>query len=154
MVTAVMNPLGAVCLWDGENPRTFTAIARETISGGDFVCSSGQTSSVGSQASSYVTADINVAICDTWGKVNGIALNNAGSAELVTVATRGTYLLKSAGVVSGGMFVTLLSGANTAAGFDGVVNAGYTDTGSWAGIIGRALTSAGSENYCLVSLNI
>ena len=156
MATATINPLGAVCLWDGENPRTFTALARETISGGDFVYSSGAAAGnvVGSQASSYVTSDIQVCLCNVWGRVNGIALGNAGSGEEVTIATRGTYLLKSAGVVSGGMFVTLLSGANTAAGFDGVVNAGYTDTGSWAGIIGRALTSAGSENYCLVSLNI
>ena len=150
MALGIINPLGAVCLWDGENPRTFTAIAREVISGGDFVCNSGITTTVGSQASSYVTADIAVSLVDTWGKVNGIALNNAGSAELVTVATRGTYLLKSAGIVSGGMFVTLGSNFN----YDGVVNAGMTDVGSWAGVIGRALTSAGSENYCLVSLNI
>ncbi len=150
MAVGIINPLGAVCLWDGENPRTFTAIARAVISGGDFVASSGITTTVGSQSSSYVTSDISVAICDTWGKVSGIALNNAGSAELVTIATRGTYLLKSAGIVSGGMFVTLGSNHN----YDGVENAGMTDVGSWAGVIGRALTSAGSENYCLVSLNI
>ena len=159
MAVAGGNPLGAVCLFDGENPRTFIALARETISGGDFVYSSGAATGnvVSSGAASYVIGDIEVAACDTWGRVNGIALNNAGSGEEITVATRGTYLLKSAGAVSGGMLITLSSGADATKGFDGVICAGLGDgatNGSWAGVVGRALTSAGSEGYCLASLNI
>ena len=158
MAVAGGNPLGAVCLWDGENPRTFTALAREVISGGDFVYSSGAAAGnvVGSQAASYVVSDIQVAACDVWGRVNGIALTNAGSGEEITIATRGTYLLKAAGVVSGGVFVSLASGSSAAKGFDGVITTSTgVDAGSLlGGMIGRALTSAGSEGYCLVSLNI
>ena len=158
MAVAGGNPLGAVCLWDGENPRTFTALARETISGGDFVYSSGAAAGnvVGSQAASYVVSDIQVAACDTWGLVNGIALTNAGSGEEITVATRGTYLLKAAGATSGGMLVTLASGSEAAKGYDGVIGAKPgVDVGSVLnGVIGRALTAAGSEQYCLVSLNL
>ncbi len=158
MAVAGGNPLGAVCLWDGENPRTFTALARETISGGDFVYSSGAAAGnvVGSQASSYVLSDIQVAACDVWGRVNGIALTNAASGAEITIATRGTYFIKSAGVTSGGQFVTLVSGSSAANGFDGVVSVDVgVDAGSvLGGVIGRALTSAGSEGYCLVSLNL
>ena len=148
MATSLINPLGAVCLWDGENPRTFSACARETISGGDFVYSSGTAGAVGSQVSSYVTSDIKVALCDTWGRVNGIALNNAGSGEIVTIATRGTYLLKADASVSGGALVAL--GGN----FDGVQTPITIGAGSFVGVIGRALTPAGSDSYCLVSLNL
>jgi len=145
MATALINPLGAVCLFDGENPRTFSAYAREVISGGDFVGASGADGVVGSGANTYATSDIKVNLCDTWGRVNGIALGNAGSGELITVATRGNYLLKADAAVSGGYPVIL--GAN----YDGVVNG---VTGSYEGVIGRALTSAGSDEYCIVSLNL
>jgi len=154
MATGIINTVGAVCLWDGENPRTFTAGAKQVISGGDFVYCSGvvATGVVGSQASSYKTSDLSVGLCGIYGEVNGIALNNAGSGELVTVATRGTYLLKAAGPVSGGMLVQLEE-----SNFDGVVGTGAGDgatNGSWAGAIGRALSAAGSDYYCLVSLNL
>ena len=146
MAIGVINPLGAVCLFDGEVPRTFSAVAREIISGGDFVFSSGTAGAVGSQASSYATSDIEVAHCDAEERVNGLALGNVGSGELVTVATRGNYLLKSAGVVSGGQLLVL-----EPSNFDGVLNVG---TGSFVGVIGRAITEAGSDSYCLVSLNL
>jgi hypothetical protein len=158
MATATINPLGAVAIADGGVPRTFQATARETISGGDFVYSSGAAAGnvVGSQASSYVTGDIEVALCNVWSRVNGIALNNAGSGELVTIATRGMYLLQSAGVTSGGMLVTLVSGSDGTKGFDGVVSITPDESAgsTLPGVIGRALTSAGSEGYCLVSLNL
>jgi len=158
-MTQGTNPLGAVCLWDGENPRTFTAKARETISGGNFVYISGAAAAagvVGSQASSFVTSDLDACKCDSFGRCNGIALNNAGSDELVTIATRGAYLVKAGGAVSGGMLVGLLSGASATAGNDSVINIGVgVDTGSViSSVIGRAITEAGSENYCLVSLNL
>jgi len=147
---AVGNALGAVCIFDGENPRSFTGEAGETISGGQFVFVSGAVDyvAVGSQASSFKTTDLKIKVCTTMGYCNGLALNNAASGELVTIATRGNYLIKSAGAISGGALVTQNGRA------DAVSPAGITDVGSWAGIIGRALTNAGSEDYCLVSLNL
>lgn len=147
---AVGNLLGAVCLWDGENPRTFTGTAKETISGGQFVYVSGASAvaQVGSQAASFQDGDLAIKLCDTFGVCNGIALNNAATAELVTIATRGNYLVKSAGPISGGMLAINNGRA------DAICGAGVTDVGSWAGVIGRALTNAGSEDYCLISLNL
>lgn len=158
-MTQGTNPLGAVCIFDGENPRTFTAKAREVISGGNFVYISGAattTGVVGSQASSFTVDDLKACKCNTFGRCNGIALNNAGSDEYVTIATRGAYLVKSAGAVSGGGLVGLASGTASTVGNDAVVPIGYgVDTGSViAAYIGRAITEAGSESYCLVSLNL
>ena len=147
---AVGNSLGAVVLWDGENPRTFTGTAGETISGGQFVYVSGAsgTAQVGSQASSFQDGDLVIKLCDDISRCNGLALNNVTSDELITIATRGNYLIKAANDISGGNLV-IQNGIP-----DAVSAAGITSTGSWQGLVGRALTNAGSEDYCLVSLNI
>ena len=146
---AVGNELGAVCLFDGETPRTFTGKARETISGGQFVYVSGAdgTAQVGSQASSFADGDLEIALCDKWAMCNGIALTNAGSEDEVTIATRGTYLIKAGGAISGGMLVTNLTHPDCVVGFS-AVGSGYLGT------VGRSLTNAGSEDYALVALNL
>ena len=146
---AVGNALGAVCLFDGENPRTFTGKAMEVISGGQFVYVSGTdgTAQVGSQASSFVTNDLKIALQDKYEMCNGMALTNAGSDDLVTVATRGTYLIKAGEAISGGMLLWSEE--------DNVQAISSTAVGSECiGVIGRALTTAGSEGYILASLNL
>lgn len=146
---AVGNPLGAVCLFDGENPRTFTGKARETISGGQFVYVSGAdaTAQVGSQASSFKTEDLEIALKDKYELCNGMALTNTGSEGEVTIATRGTFLIKAGGAISGGQLLwaeedCVQAISSTAAGSEMI------------GVIGRALTNAGSEDYVLASLNL
>ncbi len=149
------NPLGAVCIFDGENPRTFSAKARQTISGGWLVVVSGAANVVGSPASTYTTGDIIVDPIAGEIFCNGIALNNAGSDELVTVATRGAYLMRSAGVISGGQDVIPRSGIVGEQGVM-VVTSG-TDVGHLydSTIIGRAMTASasGTNLFALVSLN-
>lgn len=152
----ISNPLGAQVVFDGEVPRTFTATATEAISGGFLVQISGATGDVGSQISSYGNGDLKVIGAQDTTACNGIALNNAGSNELVTVATRGAYLMQAQEIVSGGALV-----AHNASG--GVAN--WTPlTGSAAILydvigpspIGRALTTSasGTANFALVSLNL
>jgi len=146
---AVGNPLGAVCLFDGENPRTFTGKAMEVISGGQFVYVSGAdgTAQVGSQAASFADDDLKVALKDKYEMCNGIALTNAGSDDLVTVATRGTYLIKAGGAISGGMLL--------ASDEDCVLAISSAAVGSeFIGVVGRSFTNAGSEGYVLASLNL
>ncbi len=143
------NPLGGQVIFDGEVPRTFTARAREVISGGDLVHTSGATGDVGSQVSSFVTSDLQVIGAQDTRLYNGIALNNAGSNELVTVATRGAYLVRAGEIVSGGALVQHN-------GSGGVAN--YLNTGSVAlttmgpTIVGRSLTTSasGTANFALV----
>ena len=56
----ITNPLGAQVIGDGGTPRTFTATAREVISGGFLVQVSGATNDVGSDVSSFANGDIQV----------------------------------------------------------------------------------------------
>lgn len=148
----ITNPLGANIVFDGDTPRTFPAKAREVISGGFLVQVSGATGDVGSQISSFADGDLTVIGAQNVKLCNGIALNNAGSNELVTIARRGAFLMNAGGVVSGGALV----GHNASGGVvTWVGNASGTsiiqDT-----IIGRAMTTSasGTSNYALVSLNL
>ncbi|MHA1876729.1 MAG: hypothetical protein ACTSUC_09835 [Promethearchaeota archaeon] len=154
MVSAnqLSNSLGAVVVGDGEVPRTFTGKALETISGGYLVQVSGATNDVGSSVSSFTDTSITLIGAQNPSLCNGIALNNAGSNSIVTFATRGNYLMKVGGNVSGGALV-----GHNASGC--IVN--------WKGnisgtnlindtIIGRAVTTSasGTSYYSLVALNV
>lgn len=149
----ITNTLGAQVVFDGEVPRTFTAKARETISGGFLVQISGASSDVGSQISSFANGDLQIIGAQNPKLCNGIALNNAVSGGLVTVATRGAYLMNAGQIVSGGALV----GHN---GSGAVVN-WYGLTASGTGLIedtfiGRAMTTSasGTALYSLVYLNL
>jgi len=157
MVSAsqLSNPLGAQVVLDGEVPRTFTAKAREVISGGFLVQISGATSDVGSQVSSYVASDLQVIGAQNSALCNGIALNNAGSNEWVTVATRGAYLMKTDSITSGGALVQ-----HNASGAVGNLLRSNTLSGTAAVMderpIGTAMTTSasGTANFALVYLNV
>lgn len=101
----VTNPFGATVIGDGANPRIFTAMATEVISGGAFVQISGATGDVGSTVSSYDTPDLKVILAINPKLCNGIALQNTASGTALSVATRGDYLIYAGGIVSGGALV-------------------------------------------------
>lgn len=151
-----INPLGAVVLADGENPRTFSATARTAISGGDLVVVSGTANGVSSGADSFITTDLVVDIVHDSDRCNGIALNTIGSGtnNLVTVATRGMYIVRSAGVISGGQEVVPFSGT-----IQGVTSFTSGTVGSVALLetsIGRSMmdTASGTALYTVISLNV
>ena len=150
----MVNPLGAVAIFDGEVPRTFTAKTRATISGGQLVTFSGAANSVSSGASSYTSDDIVVDLLQDGNTCVGIALNNTASGGYVTIARRGSYLMRAAGVVSGGVQVIPVSG--TAQGvtlFGQVGSPNYALTGT---PIGRSLSASasGTDLYALIALNL
>ncbi len=140
-----INPLGAEVLFDGDNPRTFSARARMVISGGDFVVSSGAATNLSSGADSFVTADLVMTLVSgaaATGDIrfaNGIALNTVGSNGVVTFATRGAYIVRSASPTSGGAIVSPVSGT----GGQGVKATGFTSSVSGTPV-GRAVSAAGS----------
>lgn len=155
MVSAsqITNTLGAQVVFDGEVPRTFTATARETISGGYLVQISGATNDVGSQVSSYATGDLQVIGAQDPKLCNGIALNNAASGALVTVATRGAYLMNAGGIVSGGALVQ----HNGSGAIANLTELGSVSVGTLGPRpIGTAVTTSasGTALYALVSLNV
>lgn len=150
MVSAsqITNPLGTAVLFDGGTPRTFTAKALETISGGFLVQISGATGDVGSDTASYITGDLKVIGAQNPSLYNGVALNNAGSNELVTVATRIVHLAKAGEIVSGGALVGH-NGSGAIVNWIGHISgtALIQDT-----IVGRAWTTSasGTNNYALI----
>lgn len=147
------NPLGAQVITDGEVPRTFTATAREVISGGFLVQISGASGDVGSQVSSFANGDLQVIGAQDVRLCNGIALNNAGSNELVTVARRGDYLMRAGQIVSGGAQV----GHNASGNVVNILNTGSVPLTTMGPTpIGRAQTTSasGTNLFALVGLSL
>lgn len=147
------NPLGAQVVLDGANPRTFSAKALEVISGGQFVQISGTSDMVGSSVASFADGDLTVIGAIDEALCNGMAINNAGSDELVTVATRGAYLCSVGAIVSGGAQV-YQNGSGAVA---NILNTGSIATTTMGATpIGRAVSTSasGTDYYALISLNI
>lgn len=147
------NPLGAVVITDGGNPRTLTGIALETISGGQCVVVSGAFNSVGSQAASFDGTELKLALVVSSEKVNGVALHNATSGNAVTFATRGAFILKTLGSVLQGNAVEAVSSQGVQSLSSGIVpSALYADIPGNKSF-GRALTAAGSNQYALIDIH-
>jgi hypothetical protein len=146
------NPYGAVVAFDGEVPRTYTAVATETVSGGFLVQMSGATGDVGSHINSYQDGDLKAIGAQIMQLCNGLALNNAGSEDLVTVATRGAYLMRAGEIVSGGALVMHNASGNVANWIIADSGTGTIPTPP----IGRARTTSasGTNNFALVDLNL
>ena len=150
----ITNPLGAQVIIDGEVPRTFSAYASEAITEGFLVQTSGASGVVGSQISSYSTSDIKVIGAQNVKLCNGIALNDAASGAIVTIATRGDYLVKADAIVSGGALVAHngSGGVGNWTALTGSAAIQYDVIGPTP--IGRAKTTAASGAYVIVSLNL
>lgn len=138
----VLNPAGAQQVFDFSAPQVISGRARAAISGGQFVVASGAAAVVSSGINSFDPAtDLLFSVTTVSGTdFTGIALNNAASGALVSVAVNGVFICTSAGTVTAGK--TVLSN-----GGDAVVD------GTTAGaVIGRAYSTAGSEGYALVHI--
>jgi len=158
---AVSNTMGTQVLWDGEVPRTFTAVAAEVISGGEYVaCSGAVAGAVGSSISSYDVTDTPVVLVTALAcgveTINGIAINTAASGALVTIATRGAYLVQAGGSVIAGNAVEALDEELVQSLTSGIVPSGKFTRIPGGKKIGRALSAGASgvtDNYCLVYFN-
>lgn len=162
MVSA--NESGAVCLFDGECPRTLTFKAREDISGACFVVLSGVTrasANLGPTANTFQASDLEGCYVQPNGlssgvsQINGISLGNVSSGAYGTLATRGAYLVKCGGSVFEGTVIEALSCSGIQTLSSGNVAYGYQNNGTPGGKgIGRAMTVGIVGSYALVYLNI
>ena len=159
---ATASPSGAQVVFDGENPRSFTGVSAGSIYGGQLVVSNAGTTAqkVGSIVSTYSANDVEILPVKDSNHVNGIALQTvmSGTSNYVPVATRGTYILRAAGIISGGQTLTVASG--TIQGVRGqaisVTSGTVSSTGTAEAVVGRALTNSasGTDLYVLASLNL
>ena len=135
-------------VFDGGVPRSFTGVAREAISGGQFVTVSGAANVVGSVVQTLIPGSIVVALIGDSNYAVGVALHNAGSNTPVAVATRGVYIVTSADIISGGAALYPING--TVQGVGHVpINISYSGT-----TIGRALTAAASGTNLFLLANL
>ena len=152
-----VNPLGAVAIFDSESPTIFSARAIAAVSGGQFVMISGTDGAniVGSQASSVVTNDFNVAPALLYDNVGGLALYTvaSGTSNYVAIARKGCFLVQATGAVSGGAPVAFNSGGVVGV-FDGALGSASVPGAGQFYQIGRSLNSADSGGYALIALNL
>ena len=144
-----VNPVGYVALSDGSIPQAFTAKAGAALSGGQFVWVSGASASVSSGANSFAVTDlVAVQASGTWYPV-GVVKQNAASGANVTIVTNNATLISTAAgtIVTGDSVYVASNDALTA------VAAGSITDVILKQKVGKALTAAGSEGYCLFRLN-
>lgn len=142
---------GAVdILADGGVPRSFTGIATEVISGGQFVTTSGAANLIGSEAGTRSPGSIVLALISDTSHIVGIAAFNVGSEGILTVNTRGTYIATSAGEVSGGVGVYAVNAT-----VQGVKPMPTTEAAYSGTQIGRAIlpSASGTNLFTLVNFS-
>jgi len=148
-----VNTMGYVCPLDGGNPRIVSAIAYETISGGQLVYSSGADGSISSGVNSLASTDIGVATGASGAKFNGVAIQTATSGNYVGIATRGLVIMRAGGTIVNGQPVA-------ANGSDDVLPLASTSgadvptmvTAAVSAKCGRAWSNTTSGNYALIEL--
>jgi hypothetical protein len=138
-----VNPNGYVNVADGGAPRIISGYAQAAISGGWFVTASGAAAVVGSSLSSFVTSDIVFRTPASGLQFTGIALHNAASGAPLAVATRGQFIVTAQASVPAGWPIQT----------DGDHAVTFSGFGSGGLCIGRALTGAGSEGFCIVDIH-
>lgn len=140
----VVNPVGAVAVYDGGTPRLITALTPVGVTGGQLVYLSGGANVVGSSADGFSPGSVLVGGVASGAQFNGIVVtpgNTAsGTQSYVTIATAGTFIVSAGGTVIGGYPVECV-------GQDAVqqlTSGGALAASSYTTKMGRAITGASS----------
>lgn len=141
-----VNPNGYVSITDGGAPRIITGYAKEIVSGGQFMGASGAAGVVSSGADSFGPTDIEFFHTTGSGNFVGIALFDAVSGAVLSVATRGSFLLPVSGaIILGGTKVTCNNDSELITGS----NAGL----SVGGHIGRSWSTGSDSDYVIADIH-
>lgn len=146
-----VNPVGYVETLDTGIPQTFNATAGAVVSGGWAVYAGSQAAPVSSGASSLADGEI-------WlgGQASGtnypvgIVKEIAASGATVGVVTKAQVIMLADAAISPGDVVGMINGGGCVAPI-GSTSVVY-DTLSRA--IGKAISAAGSTEYCVVNVSI
>jgi len=146
-----VNISGANVIFDGGNPRTWTATSNTDMDAGTIVRVNMDTDIVGATPDTFQMSEFEVEPVSNGEYCNGITTQDVTSGNLVTVAQRGSWLMRAGESINGGALVGITSGTNQY-----IVNAKTSGTGFVHAPIGRAQSNAasGTNKYGLVSLNI
>lgn len=143
----VVNPVGAVSIFDGGIPRIVTANAAAALTGGMLVYFSGATAAVSSGTNSFISSDLQVIGASSGTLFNGIVitpgLTASGTNAYVSVAMQGCFISTADGTVTAGNGVTV-DGVNS---IKDMGSAALDATGAQGAVsqkMGRALTNSAS----------
>lgn len=155
IIKMTVNPLGFVQVSDFGNPKVVTGVAREVISGGQFVGASGATGVVSSGTSSFLESDITFYVCDDSENFVGIALETVASGIRVGIAMDGALIVPCTGSVFAGRIVKAVASEDAVANLGSqVVPADAQDASIAGNIAGRSLTAGASGGFAVVSFGI
>lgn len=138
----------------GFTPSVFTGRATTVISGGQVLYAGSQAAPVSSGANAFAVSDIWLAAPASGTNYPiGVAVDSvvaSGTNNVAGACVRGLVLMVADGAIVPGQFVGAANGAHA------VTAVGSQDNPIVAlnRVIGRALTSAGSEQYVLVNVNL
>lgn len=150
-----VNPLGFVQVSDFGNSKIVTGVAREVISGGQFVSASGTTGVVSSGASSFLESDITFHICDDSESFVGVALETQASGARIAIAMDGMLIVPCTGSVFAGRIVKAVASEDAVANLGSTVVPANAQDASIAGnIAGRSITAGASGGFAVVSFGI
>ena len=152
-IIKMVNPYGLVQVSDFGNPRSFTGVARETISGGQFVGASGATARVSSGADSLVSTDIGLIVAQGGSNFVGVALDTVTSGNLLSVAVDGIFITDVDGSVFAGYLVKHAGGDAIQNLGSQAVPADAEGPGIAGNICGRALTEGASGGFAVVYMH-
>lgn len=148
------NPLGAVQVHDFGQPKVISGKAREVISGGQLVFTSGTTGVVSSGLDTFAIGDIQFAAQASGAQFTGIALETVASGATVPVAVEGVFIMDCIGSVYAGEPIWTT-------GDDSIENLGSLalpasaeDGGMAERKIGRAITAGASGGYAVAYISL
>lgn len=145
-----VNPNGYVPIFDFGNPKIITGYAREVLSGGWLVFTSGAEDVVSSGADSFVASDVLFAKQATGAKFTGVCLQKVESGVPVAVAMDGAFIARCDGSVFASQPIQVGGNDAVAAiGSTAVPSALYA-LGMTLNKCGRAITAGASGNFALV----
>lgn len=154
----VVNPVGAVPIFDGGTPRILSATAAVGVTGGQLVYLSGAVNAVSSGADSFASSDIFVISVASGALFNGIVLtpgNTAsGTTNYVAVAVDGMFILSAGSEVVAGQAVEAIGASSVMRLGSHAVPGGADDPKGAGRKVGRAITGAtsGTSNFAIIQL--
>lgn len=146
-----VNPAGFQLVGDGGIPQTFVGVAEGAVSGGWVVYAGSKSNPLSSGANSFTSNDILIAGAGSaQNNPIGVAMFNVGSgtSNYATVLTKGYILGLADGAINANQFVESVDGNFKGVGSEAnpilVMNR----------VCGRSVTSAGSNQYALIRVDL
>lgn len=146
-----VNPAGLVIIGNDGGPIQFSGYAFTDVLPGQVAYCGSKAAPVSSGNNSFVTSDILIGVSASGTNFPvGLITGSITSGNGVTVMKKGTVIMRADGAVDAGAYVVNLNGADCVSTISGTAMSSLNVNQ----MLGKALTSAGSTEYCIVRLDL